>query len=84
MLNYLKGAWARLEVHWHAVAVAFVTAVPVLLDRLGYIDLKPVLSHFLSPDMADLVVGLMPFILLFMKNVFKIHPHPEEDDEDAG
>lgn len=81
MIDYLKGAWARFEVHWHAVAAAFVTAVPVLLDQLGVIDLHPILEHFMSHDMADFVIGLMPFALLFCKQLFKVAPHPDAETE---
>ncbi|MGZ3675359.1 MAG: hypothetical protein ACXVCO_13720 [Ktedonobacterales bacterium] len=81
MLDYLKGAWARFEVHWHGVAVAFVTAVPVLLDQLGVIDIKPILIHFMSPEMASAVVGLMPFALAFLKPLFKVAPHPDDTEQ---
>lgn len=78
MLDYIKGAWARLEVRWHAVAAAFVAAVPVLLDQLHVINLRPILEHLMSPDMAGVVEGLMPFALLFCEKLFAITPHPDD------
>jgi len=83
MLQTIQDMWTRFEVHWHAVAAAFVTAVPVLLDQLGVIDLKPILQHFMAPETAALVVGLMPFVLAFLKPMFKVTP-PPQDTQDAG
>lgn len=80
MITFLKDLWLRLEVHWHVIAVAFVTAVPVLMDQLGYIDLQPILEHFLSPEWASLIVGLLPFALAFLKPM--IHFPVEEDHEE--
>ena len=67
MFETLKDMLARFEVHWHAVAAAFVTAVPVLLDQLGVIDLRPILENFMSPEMAGVMIGLLPFVLAFLK-----------------
>ena len=80
MLDYLKALGARLEVRWHAVAAAFVAAVPVLLDQLHMIDLKPILEHFMSPDTASFIEGVMPFALLFCEKLFVITPHPEDTE----
>jgi hypothetical protein len=56
-----------MEVHWHAVYAMILTALPVLLDRLGYIDLQPIFEHFMSPEWAALLVGCMPLVLAFLK-----------------
>ncbi|MFI4971134.1 MAG: hypothetical protein ACHP7H_00525 [Hyphomicrobiales bacterium] len=72
MLDQLKAFWARLEVHWHAVYIALLTALPVLLDRLGYIDLTPVLQHVLPADYVPLVIGVMPFVLAFLKPLIHV------------
>jgi hypothetical protein len=77
MLAKIKAVQARIRVQWHAVYAACLTALPVLLDQLGVIDLKPVLQHFLPEDTAALVVGLLPFVLAFLK------PMVHLDDEEA-
>jgi hypothetical protein len=74
MLNNLKAFLGRLRVRWHAVAAAMCTAFPVLLDQLGIIDLKPVLLHFTSEEYAALIVGLMPFVLAFLKPLVHLEP----------
>lgn len=79
MITTLKDMLHRLEVHWHVVAAAFVTAVPVLMNQLGYIDLQPILERFLSPELADLVVAVLPFVLAFLKPM--IHVAEEESEE---
>lgn len=79
MLETLKGMWARFEVHWHAIAIAMVAAVPEALDKLGVIDLRPILEPFLGYDKTNAIIGLLPLVLLFLKPVFKLNPHPEED-----
>jgi hypothetical protein len=68
---------ARLRVHWHAVAVAFTAALPILLDQLGVLDLKPMLSNFLAPEYVSLIIALMPFMLAFVKPL--VHVAPPED-----
>lgn len=65
---------SRLRVHWHAVAAALLTALPVLLDQLGVIDLKPILAHFMPLEFAELVVGLLPFVLAFLKPLIALDP----------
>jgi hypothetical protein len=63
----MKDFLTRIRVHWTAFAAALLTALPVLLDQLGVIDLKPILSHFLPEEYAGLIVGLLPFVLAFLK-----------------
>lgn len=79
MLNELSDIWARLRVHWHALAVAVIAALPVLLTQLDGIDLKPFLSIIIPADYVDLVVALLPFVLAVMRPMI----HMEEPKEDA-
>jgi hypothetical protein len=75
MTDYLKGLWARITVHWHVLAAAFIAALPSLLDYLGVVDLKPILVHFgVSDVVAGAIVGLMPFVLMFLKPILAITP----------
>ncbi|MBW7970961.1 hypothetical protein [Bradyrhizobium sp. BR 10289] len=74
-MQKLKDLWARLKVRWHIVALAFLTALPELLDWLGMVDLKPLLSHFLPDGAATLIVSLLPFVLVFTKSMV----HVEDD-----
>jgi hypothetical protein len=67
MTAYLTELWSRIRVHWTAFATALLTALPVLLDQLGVIDLKPILSQWLPEGYAGLIVGLLPFVLAFIK-----------------
>jgi hypothetical protein len=70
----MKAFLARLRVRWHAVAAALFTAFPVLLDQLGVINLKPILSHFMAEEWAALTVGLMPFVLAFLRPLVQLEP----------
>jgi hypothetical protein len=70
----MKAFLARLRVRWHAVAAALLTAFPVLLDQLGVINLKPILSHFMAEEWAALTVGLMPFVLAFLRPLVQLEP----------
>ena len=79
MLNELSDIWARLKIHWHAVAVALVAALPTLLLYLEGIDLRPILSQFLPEHYVDLIVALLPFLLRVMKPL--VHLEDPKDDE---
>lgn len=68
----------RIRVRWHALVVALCGAMPVLLDQLGVIDLKPILHHFMNDEIAALVVGLMPFYIAFLKPMFRLEEEPKE------
>ena len=70
----MKAFLARLRVRWHALAAAMCTAFPVLLDQLGVIDLKPILSQFLPENWVSLIVGIMPFVLVFLKSAISVEP----------
>ena len=78
MLKELSDIWARLKIHWHAVAVAFVALLPELLYQLQGIDLRPILSHFLPEHYVELIIAALPFVLLLMKPV--VHLTEPEDD----
>ncbi|MCP1937383.1 hypothetical protein J2R95_003178 [Bradyrhizobium japonicum] len=79
MFSELNDIYARLRVHWHAVAVAVVAALPTLLLYLEGIDLRPILAHVLPANYVDLIVALLPFMLLVMKPL--IHLEDPKDDE---
>lgn len=65
---------ARVRIHWHALIVALLTALPLLLDQLQVIDLKPLLSHYIGEDWAALLVGLMPFYIAFLRQLVTVDP----------
>ncbi len=79
MIDYIKGLWARLQIRWHVLSLALLAAAPEILNYLGVIDLKPILSQFLPDNSVDLVVGIMPFVLMFVKSVVAVEP-PSEDE----
>lgn len=80
MIEYIKGVWARFEVHWHAVAAACIVVAPEALDKLGYVDLRPILEPFLGYEKTNALLGLLPIVLLFLKPVFKVAAHPDSED----
>ncbi|WP_368508100.1 hypothetical protein [Bradyrhizobium lupini] len=79
MLNELSDIWARLRVHWHAVAVAVIAALPVILTQLEGVDLTPLLSHIIPAEYVPIVVSLLPFVLAIMRPMI----HMEEPKDDA-
>jgi hypothetical protein len=78
MLKELSDIWARLKIHWHAVAVAFVAILPTLLYQLEGIDLRPILSQFLPANYVEIIIAALPFVLLVMKPL--VHLTEPEDD----
>ena len=78
MIDSLKGLWARVTVHWSVVATAIVAALPSVLDYLGVIDLKPLLMHLVSEETAKLIIGVLPFVLAFLRPLVALAP--KEDD----
>lgn len=78
MLKELADIRARLRVHWHAVAVAILAALPVLLTQLDGVDLTPILSHIIPAEYVPIVVALLPFVLAVMKPM--IHMDEPKDD----
>jgi hypothetical protein len=66
--------FTRLKVRWQAVLAALLTALPVLLDQLGVIDLKPIFAHFMPAEYAGLIMGLLPFVLAFLKPLITVEP----------
>lgn len=71
MLN-LKALWQRLTVRWHVIALALLAAAPEILNYLGVVDLKPLLSQILPENYVGLVVGVLPFILMFLKSAVQM------------
>jgi hypothetical protein len=80
MLDYLEDLWARLQVRWHVLLVALAAAAPEILQYLGVIDLQPILSQFLPDNYVKLIVGIMPFALMFLKSAFSVEPKEAEDE----
>lgn len=74
MIDKLKALWARVTIHWHVVAALLIAALPDILDYLGVIDLKPILSHFLPENTVTLIVGVLPFVLAFLRPMFAVTP----------
>jgi hypothetical protein len=74
MFDKLKALWGRLRVRWHVLAVALLAAAPEILNYLGVIDLKPILSQFLPDNWVSLIVGILPFVLVFLKSVISVEP----------
>jgi hypothetical protein len=72
MFDKIKALWGRLSVRWHVLLAAFVAALPPLLDQLGVIDLKPILMHVMPADYAGLIVGILPFVLMFLKPLVSV------------
>jgi hypothetical protein len=58
---------ARVRFRWHAFLAALSVALPVFLDQLQVIDLKPILGRYMSAEVVALVVGLMPFYIALLK-----------------
>jgi hypothetical protein len=76
----MQDFWKRLRVRWHVLAVAFVAALPSIIEWLSGIDLRPILAHFLPDHTVEMIVGALPFLLIFLKSA--VHTDaPEETDE---
>jgi hypothetical protein len=75
MIDYLKDLWARVQVRWHAVALALIAALPSILNYLEVIDLRPFLTHLgLKETLVDLIVSGLPFALAFIKPMVSVDP----------
>lgn len=71
-MTYLKSLWDRVTIHWHVLAAALVAAAPEILNYLGVIDLRPILSHFLPDDKVDFIISALPFVLVFLKPMLAV------------
>jgi hypothetical protein len=78
MLTELKDIWARLKIHWHALAVAVVAMLPTLLYQMEGIDLRPILSQFLPANYVEIIIAALPFVLLVMKPMLHL-TEPEDE-----
>lgn len=78
MLDKLKDLWSRLKVRWHVLVLACAAAAPEILNYLGLIDLRPILSQFLNEGTVNLIVSILPFALVFVKSAFSITPKEGE------
>lgn len=79
MLSELHDIVTRIRVHWHAVVVAVITMVPLLLQQLDGVDLTPILSYLIPEHYVPLVVSLLPFVLVVMRPMV----HLEDTDPDV-
>lgn len=77
MFDKLKSLWGRATVHWHVLLAAFIAALPSILNYLGVIDLRPILAHFLPDNYVSLIIGVLPFVLAFLKPLVAVAP-PED------
>jgi hypothetical protein len=68
----------RVRVRWHAVIAAFSVAAPVLLQQLQVIDFKSVLQHYMSPEIAGVLVGLLPFYIAMLKPMIHFEDHHDQ------
>lgn len=78
MIEKLKALWARVEVRWHVVVIALVAASPEILNWLQVVDLRPILAHFLPDNWVSLIVGILPFVLIFLKSAVSVAPKEAE------
>lgn len=78
MIDKLKGLWSRLRVRWHVLLLALAAASPSILQWLSGVDLRPVLTYFLSDHTADLIMAVLPFGLMFLKSAVHLD-EPEEE-----
>lgn len=78
MTDRLNGLWARVTVHWSVAATAIVAALPSILDYLGVMDLKPILMHLVSEETAKLIIGVLPFVLAFLRPLVAVAPKEDE------
>ncbi len=58
---------ARVRIRWHAFIAALTCATPVLLQQLQVIDLKPLLTQYMSAELAAVVIGLLPFYIALLQ-----------------
>ncbi|WP_315729826.1 hypothetical protein [Bradyrhizobium sp. SZCCHNRI2010] len=78
-MDKLRDLRARVRFRWHAFIAAFTCATPVLLQQLQVIDLKPVLSHYMSAELAAVVVGLLPFYIALLQPMIHIEDRKDHD-----
>lgn len=79
MLDKLKSLWARLRVRWYVLLAALAAAAPDILNYMGLIDLRPILSQFIPDNYVSMIVGILPFALVFLKSAVSVEPASEED-----
>lgn len=79
MLDKLKSLWARVRVRWYVLLAALAAAAPDILNYMGLIDLRPILSQFLPDNYVSMIVGILPFALVFLKSAVSVEPASEED-----
>ncbi|MDB5603480.1 MAG: hypothetical protein JWP25_380 [Bradyrhizobium sp.] len=66
-MNAIRDLRERVRIRWHALIAAFSVALPVLLEQLQVIDLKPLLLHYMSPEVAAIMIALVPFYIALLK-----------------
>jgi hypothetical protein len=78
MIDKLKALWDRVTIHWHVVAALLIAALPEILDYLGVVDLKPILSQFLPENYVTLIISVLPFVLAFLRPMLVVTPAEDE------
>lgn len=66
---------ARVRFRWHSFLAALSFSLPVLLDQLQVVDLKPLLSRYMSTEVVVVLVGLMPFYIALLKPMVHFDGH---------
>ena len=75
MADFLTRAWAflaRVRIRLTAAAVAALAALPYVLDQLGVVDWRPILSRFLGDSWTSIVIALIPLALAFTKPLLRL------------
>jgi hypothetical protein len=69
----------RARFRWHSFIAALIGSLPILLQQLQVIDLKPILQHFgISPEVAALFVALMPFYISMLQPMIRMEDHKDK------
>ena len=77
-MNSMREIWARVRFRWHSFLAALSIALPVLLDQLQVVDLRPLLGRYLSGDIVALLVGLMPSYIALLKPMIHIEDRQDK------
>ena len=78
MFDKLKALWARVQVRWHILALALLASLPEILDYLGVVNLRPILSQVLPENYVAFIVGTLPFVLALVKPLVALEPKDPE------
>ncbi|WP_316194448.1 hypothetical protein [Bradyrhizobium sp. SZCCHNRI3052] len=78
-MDKLRELRARVRFRLHAFFAAFICATPVLLQQLQVIDLKPLLQHYMSAELAAVVIGLLPFYIAMLQPMIHLDDRKDRD-----